>query len=432
MEHETKGIRYQSMHFKRVQGLMSTVNTDTLMRWHRAQSQKKAKGIDGMDKAQYDAQAEENIRKLVERMKKFQYVPQPVRRVYIPKANGKLRPLGIPAYEDRLVQGAMADALNNVYEPRFLDCSYGFRPNRSAHDVIAMINDTIMEKNVNYVLEADIKGFFDNVNHDWLMKFLAHDIDDKNFLRYVKRFLKAGVMEGTELTESDRGTPQGGQISPILANVYLHYVLDLWFMKAIKPRMRGEFYYFRFADDFIALFQYESDARRVMDVIRKRLQKFSLEVAEDKTRILPFGRNTGTKADFDFLGFTFYNTTKRFGGYRVGIRTSMKKLKAKRQAIKEWLRQRLHRPLDETMRLLNMKLRGHCNYYGVNGNYKKIAQFYQYARRTTHRMLDRRSQRGHMTSEKFKRTWKYYITPPRITKQIWNWFPKEGLKSCMP
>lgn len=215
--------------------------------------QEKARGVDGVDKAEYDLNAEENIRSLLGRMKKFQYKPQPVRRTYIPKANGKLKPLGIPAYEDRLVQGAMAGALNDVYEPRFMDCSFGFRPGRSAHDVVRYINDSIMHRKVNYVLEADIKGFFDNVDHEWLMKFLANDIQDKGFLRYVKRFLIAGVMEGTELRDSDRGTPQG-LISPILANVYLHYVLDWWYEHSVKPWLKGETYYVRYADDFLILF----------------------------------------------------------------------------------------------------------------------------------------------------------------------------------
>jgi group II intron reverse transcriptase/maturase len=192
-----------------------------------------------------------------------------------------------------------------------------------------------MTKKVNYILEADIIGFFDNVYHDWLMKFLAHDIQDKNFLRYIKRFLTAGIMEGTELKDSDKGTPQGGLISPVLANVYLHYVLDLWIEKAVKPHLDGESYYVRYADDFLMVFQYEKDANRVMTAMKERLRKFALEVAEDKTRILPFGRFRGTKEGFDFLGFTFYNAQTRLHKYRVGIQTNKKKLKAKKQAAKE-------------------------------------------------------------------------------------------------
>ena len=209
MATKAEGIREKSAKYPRVENLMHNVNEETLMSEHRKQNRKKAVGVDGVSKDQYDENAKENIRELVKRMKKFQYKPLPVKRVYIPKANGKKRPLGLPSYEDKLVQGVMADILNDVYEPRFLDCSYGFRENRNAHQVVRYINQTIMCRKVNYVLEADIKGFFDNVDHDWLMKFLEHDIADKNFLRYIKRFLIGGIMEGTELKESDRGTPQG-------------------------------------------------------------------------------------------------------------------------------------------------------------------------------------------------------------------------------
>ena len=249
MEQDAKGIRSQSARYPKVQNLMHNVNEETLLAKHVRQSKKKATGVDGIDKLEYDKNAEGNIADLVLRMKRFSYRPQPVRRTYIPKADGRLRPLGIPSYEDRLVQGVMADLLNEVYEVRFMDCSHGFRPERNAHDVVKYIYQTTMTRKVNYVLEADIKGFFDNVDHDWLMKFLANDIQDKNFLRYVKRFLIAGVMEGTETLDSEKGTPQGGQISPVLANVYLHYALDLWFEKVVKPKLSGEAYYVRFADD---------------------------------------------------------------------------------------------------------------------------------------------------------------------------------------
>jgi len=424
MEQDTKGIRQQSAAYAKVQNVMHNVNAETLMAQHRKQLKKKATGVDGVDKTAYDENAEENIKDLLGRMKQFSYKPLPVKRVYIPKPNGKQRPLGIPAYEDRLVQGAMADVLNEVYEARFLDCSYGFRPGRSAHDVVRYLNDRVMFGKVGYVLEADIKGFFDNVNHDMLMEFLERDIADKNFLRYIKRFLIAGIMEGTELKDSDRGTPQGGLISPVLANVYLHYVLDTWFENEIKPRTDGEAYYVRYADDFVILFQYESDAKRVMDVLKKRLGRFSLEVAEDKTRILPFGRYKGTKEDFDMLGFTFYNTKTREGKYRVGIRTSKKKLKAKRQAAKLWLRGRLTKPVSTTMEKIASILRGHNNYYGVNGNLKAIADFWRYMEWSTFRMLNRRSQKRSLRWEKFYRIWNFYIGKPHITVQIWGATPK--------
>ena len=423
METKAAGIREQSAKYSRVQNLMHKVNEETLMSEHQKQSRRKAVGIDGVSKDQYDENVEANIRELMQRMRKFQYRPQPVKRVYIPKSNGKQRPLGLPSYEDKLVQGVMAGILNEVYEVRFLDCSYGFRENRSAHDVVRFINQTIMRKKVNYVLEADIKGFFDNVDHEWLMKFLEHDIDDKNFLRYIKRFLISGVVEGTELKESDRGTPQGGLISPVLANVYLHYVLDLWFERGIKPKLKGEAYYVRYADDFLIMFQYENEAREVMQALKPRLGKFSLEVAEDKTRILPIGRYKGTKEDFDFLGFTFYNTTTRTGKYRIGLRTSKKKLKAKKQAAKAWLDTRLTKPLAETMKILAAALRGHCNYYGVNGNFHSIQKFWKYVKYSTYRMLNRRDQKGKFRYDKYLRVWNYYISEPHLTTDIWGWTP---------
>ena len=423
MEQELKEIRYQSRTYARLETLMNRVNETSIKAAHRRQMKNKAVGVDGVTKAEYDERLDENVADLITRMKRFSYKPQPVRRVYIPKANGKLRPLGIPAYEDRLVQSVMADLLNDIYEERFLDCSYGFRPNRNAHQVVRFINQTIMTKKVNYVLEADIKGFFDNVNHDWMMKFLEHDIADKNFLRYVKRFLIAGIMEGTERKESDKGTPQGGQISPVLANVYLHYALDLWYDKIIRTRCKGEVYYVRYADDFLMLFQYENEAREVMEALKPRLGKFGLEVAEDKTRILPIGRFKGTKDDFDFLGFTFFNTHTREGKYRLGVRTSKKKLKAKKQTVKKWLHENMHKPIANTMQTIEQALQGHFNYYGVNGNLAQIYKFWKYVKYTYYKVLNKRHQKRSMRYKTYLRIWNYYVTEPHLTKDIWNWKP---------
>ena len=426
MEKEAAGIRFQSEDDEpRMENLMHHVNEQTLMEEHRKQSRKKATGIDGVTKDEYDANVDGNLIDLVERMKSFSYRPLSVRRTYIPKANGKLRPLGIPAYEDKLVQGVMAKLLDEVYEVRFLDCSYGFRKGRSCHDVVRYINHTVMTKKVNYVLEADIKGFFDNVNHEWLMRFLNFDIADRRFLRYVKRFLIAGAMEDGAYLETDRGTPQGGLISPVLANVYLHYVLDTWFEYEIKPRLYGEAYYVRYADDFLIMFQNDRDAEAVMQVLSKRLGRFSLEVAMDKTRILPFGRYKGTKEDFDFLGFTFFNTAGRNGKYRIGVRTSKKKLKAKKQAAKAWLQKQLTKPVATTMKTLAAVVRGHCNYYGVSGNSIQIRKFYIYLKLETYKMLNRRDQKGKLRYSKFQRIWYFYIEPPRLKVNIWNgWQPK--------
>lgn len=419
METKTADVRKMSVRHEKVQNLMCLVNEQNLMLAHKTQPKGKAMGVDKVCKEAYDENATENITSLVKRLKQFSYRPLPVRRTYIPKANGKMRPLGIPSYEDRIVQSAMADLLNSVYEPRFLDCSYGFRPKRSAHDVVRQIDSEIGHKPVNWILEADIKSFFDNLDHEWLMKFLEHDIEDKNFLRYIRRFLTAGVMEGSELQPSDKGSVQGGLISPVCANVYLHYVLDLWFTKAIAPRLKGYSKYIRYADDFIILFQYKHDADRVFEVLGKRLGKFGLEVAEDKTRIIPFGKYYGTKESFDFLGFTFLNAKSRKGCYRVAIITSKKKLKAKRLAVKQWLRQRMTMNAKETLIILNRKLIGHYNYYGISGNIEKLNSFYFYVCKATFKMFNRRSQRKSVNWEKFLLLWRKFITKPHITCNIW-------------
>lgn len=421
---ELKGIRYQSKTYERLWSLMNRVNETSIKQAHKEQLQNKAVGIDGITKAEYDKTLDENVAGLVVRMKKFIYKPQAVRRVYIPKSNGKMRPLGIPAYEDRLVQRVMAEILNEVYEERFLDCSYGFREKKNVHQVIRKINQSIMTKKVNYVLEVDIKGFFDNVNHDWLMKFLEHDIADKNFLRYVKRFLKAGVMERNERQDSDKGTPQGGQISPILANVYLHYVLDMWYEKILRKKCKGEIYYVRYADDFLMLFQYEEEAQAVKEALKERLAKFELEVAEEKTRIIPMGRFKGNKEDFDFLGFTFFNTKTRTGKYRLGVRTSKKKLKAKKETVKRWLHERMHKPIADTMKRIQQALQGHFNYYGVSGNLAQISKFWKYVKYGYFKVLNKRHQKRSMKYADYIRIWNYYVSKPHLTKDIWKWEPK--------
>jgi len=424
VEHELKEIRYQSRTYAKLETLMNRVNEGSIKEEHRKQIQRKAVGIDGVSKAEYGEKLEENIADLIARMKRFSYKPQPVRRAYIPKVDGKMRPLGIPAYEDRLVQSVMAGVLSDIYEERFLDCSYGFRPGRSAHQAVREINQTIMTRKVNYVLEADIKGFFDNVDHEWLMKFLENDIADKNFLRYVKRFLIAGVMEGTERKESDKGTPQGGQISPVLANVYLHYVLDLWFEKVVRKQCKGEVYYIRYADDFLLIFQYENEAHEVMSTLKARLGRFGLEVAEEKTRIIPIGRFKGTKEDFDFLGFTFFNTRTRTGKYRLGVRTSKKKLKAKKMIVKAWLHDSMHKPISETMKLIQLSLQGHFNYYGVSGNLVQLYKFWKYVKYEYYRVLNKRHQKRSIKYLDYLRIWKYYVKVPHLTTDIWNWQPK--------
>lgn len=248
MENERKGIKYQIEKGYKPISLIHLVNKETLKEQHKRQQNNKASGIDKITKEEYNKDLDNNLEQLIDRMKKFSYKPLPVRRTYIPKGNGKLRPLGIPAYEDKLVQGVMAEILNEIYECKFLESSYGFRKIRNCHQAIKVIDNTIMKKKINYILECDIKGFFDNVDHKWLMKFLENDIKDRNFLRYINRFLISGYMQEMKYYETDKGTPQGGLISPVLANVYLHYVLDIWFEYKIKPLLNGEAYLVRYAD----------------------------------------------------------------------------------------------------------------------------------------------------------------------------------------
>ena len=421
MENERKDIKYYAQRNIKVENLIHFVNKETLKEQHKKQQRNKASGIDKMTKDEYGINLEENIENLIERMKKFSYKPLPVRRTYIPKANGKLRPLGIPAYEDKLVQGVMADILNEIYECKFLECSYGFRPNRSCHQAIREINQRIMINKVNYILDCDIKGFFDNVNHKWLMKFLAHDINDKAFLRYINRFLISGYMENMKYYETDKGTPQGGLISPILANVYLHYVLDLFFEKYIKPKLKGEAYLVRYADDFIIMFQYENEAKQVYQLLIKRLAKFGLEMEQEKTRILPFGRFKGTKETFDFLGFMHYNGITRNGKYTVSHKMSKKKRKLKQHAITKWIKEHRAVKFIETIKLLNKKLIGLYAYYGINGMLSELYKIYYHTLYAFRSSIFRRSQRRlsiKIFNEILKRV---PIAESKIYKDIWCW-----------
>ena len=421
MESERKVIEYHSKQGKKLENLMHYINRETLLKQHNKQAKGKATGVDNITKEEYSNNIEIRIENLLTRMKKMSYKPQPVKRTYIPKLNGKMRPLGIPAYEDKLVQGCMADILNEIYECKFLDCSYGFRSNRNCHQVIREINQEIMYKGGDYILDCDIKGFFDNVNQEWLMKFLEHDIKDEVFLRYIRRFLISGYMENMKYYESDKGTPQGGLISPILANVYLHYVLDMWFEKVIKPKLRGRARLIRYCDDFIIMFQFEDDAKRVYEVLPQRLGKFGLEIEPNKTRILPFGRFKGTKDTFDFLGFTHYNSKTRTGKDTVGHKISKKKKKSKFQAITKWLKENRHIGITNLIEGLNRKLVGTYAYYGINGMLGELYKLYYHARYEVLNVVNRRSQRKIKYSKYLIILERVPIAKPRIYKDIWCW-----------
>jgi group II intron reverse transcriptase/maturase len=387
--------------YGRVQSLMKYVNKETLKEAYKKQPKGKAVGVDGVTKEIYGEQLESNLDSLLSEMKKFAYKPYPVRRAYIPKEDGRLRGLGIPSFEDKVVQGVFKEILEAIYEPKFKEFSYGFRPNRSCHDAIQKVNKHIMADKINYVVDVDIKGFFDNIDHDWMMKFLEHDVADKNFLRYIKRFLIGGVMIDGQRQETESGAVQGGLISPVLANVYLHYTLDTWFDYVKRREFEGEMYMVRYADDFVCLFQYENEASRFYKMLGERLGKFGLEIAEEKSKIMPFGRYKGTKESFDFLGFTHYNATSHWGKYCVLHRTSKKKLKQKRQEIKKWLWENMHRSIPETIEALNVKLNGHYRYYGIYGNYIGLQKYFRYVKVQLWQSKRRRDQSYWLTWKKY-------------------------------
>ena len=396
---------------------MQYINEGTLLVQHKIQPSGKAVGIDKVTKEMYQENLCENLKKLIEDMKKFSYRPLPVERKYIPKGEGKFRPLGIPSYEDKIVQGAFRDILDIIYEPKFYDFSYGFRKGKDCHQAILQVNHHIMFNKINYVVDADIKGFFDNLSHEWLIKFLENDIADKHFIRYIKRFLIGGVMEDGKKLETDRGTPQGGLISPVLANVYLHYALDNWFDYLKRSnKFKGEAYLVRYADDFVVLFQYENEANKFYNTLKKRLAKFNLELEENKSRIIPFGRYKGTKETFDFLGFTHINGKTRNNKYKLIHHTSKKKLKQKKQNVKAWLKENMHNSIKEIVPKLNIKLEGHYRYYGIFDNFKALVSFTKYVVEALYRTLRRRGQRrGWLTRAKLRETLKSLnFTRPKL------------------
>ncbi len=417
MEQAKIEINSQREKFGKVNSLMQYINVETLRVEHNKQPKGKAYGVDEVTREKYGERLEDNLKLLIESMKKFSYRPCPVKRVYIPKGNGKMRPLGIPTYEDKVVQGAFRQILNFIYEPIFCEFSYGFREGKDSHQAILEINHHIMFNKVNYVVDADIKGFFDNLNHEWLIRFLEHEIADKNFIRYIKRFLIGGIMEDGKKLENDKGTPQGGLISPVLANVYLHYVLDTWFLWLKKQNIiLGESYLVRYADDFVVLFQYEEQAKKFYSMLKERMTKFGLELEENKSRILPMGRFKGTKESFDFLGFTHINGKTKNGKYKLIHHTSKRKLKQKKASVKKWIKENMHSSIKEIVPKLNIKLEGHYRYYGIFDNFNALQSFTRFVVEALYRALRRRGQRvSWLTRIKLQQTLKSLnFTRPKL------------------
>lgn len=382
--------------------LAHLLNERYLADCYHALGRDRASGVDGVTWKDYGKQLDENLAGLVARMKAKQYKPQPSRRVYIPKDEHTQRPLGILALEDKIVQKGTTKILEAIYEADFLDCSHGFRPERGCHTALPTVDKLIMTRPINHVVEADIRQFFDRVAHRRLIRYLQRRINDPNFLLLIWRFLKAGYLEAGQVYETEEGTPQGGNLSPVLSNIFLHNVLDEWFEREFKPTVEGECYLVRYADDFVCLVQYQQEAERARQALEERFTSCELELHPEKTRVISFGRfewenarRVGRRQNtFDFLGFTHFCDRSRKGKFIVGRKTSRKKFRKKCVELNNWLRAiRSTKPAKEWWGKLRQKLTGHYRYYGISGNIRSLKRYYAATIRMVRKWLNRRSQR---------------------------------------
>ena len=414
----------------RFESLAHLLNEGFLEQCYRGLGRNKAAGVDGVSWQEYGEKLDENLKGLVVRLKAKQYRPLPARRVYIPKDEHSERPLGIPVQEDKVVGKGISRILEAIYEQDFLECSHGFRPKRGCHTALKAVDRILLSKPINHVIEADIKGFFDTVSHTWMMEFLGQRIGDPSLLRIIGRFLIAGYKDSGLLVESVKGTPQGGTLSPMLANVFLHYVLDEWFEKEIKPQVEGQCHLVRYCDDFIILVQYQEEAYRILELLRKRFAQYELQLHPEKTRVMSFGKYEAGNAQkqsrrantFDFLGLTHHCTKSRHGGFLVGRRTAVKKFRKKVKEMAQWFKvQRNKLKLSELWKLLSSKLRGHYQYYGVSGNYRGVYRYYWCTIKVAFKWLNRRSQRRSFNREQFASYLKRYPLPkPHIVHRLYG------------
>jgi len=390
----------------------------------------KAVGIDSISWQEYGANLDSNLAQLVSRLKRKKYKPLPARRVYIPKNEKETRPLGIPALENKIVERGITWILESIYEQDFLDCSYGFRPKRNCHQALKQLDALIMFQPVNHIVEADIKGFFDTVDHDKLMEFIRIRISDTALLNLIGKFLKAGYIDDGQLVKSDKGTPQGSILSPMLANIFLHYVLDEWFETTVKSHARGFCELVRYADDFVCVVRYADDAERIEQAVKNRFSKFGLEIHPTKSRKITFGHFERENAEkqnrkpntFDFLGFTHYCDVSRKDNFKVGRKTSRKKFSAKCKDMNNWLRAIRNRfKTKDWWKILAAKLRGHFQYYGISENYLSIMKFYKLTVRMVRKWLNRRSQKRKMSWDKFTAYLEHYPLPkPKIVHRFYD------------
>lgn len=412
---------------ERFHSLAHLIDVPALMRAYHRQRASAAVGVDGMTKEQYGQDLWGNLEDLHARLKAKTYRHQPIRRVHIPKGQGKTRPIGISAFEDKVVQDAVREVLEVIYEQDFLACSYGFRPARSAHDAVRALTQSVYQGEVSWILEADIEAFFDSLDRTELKKMLEIRVADGSLLRLIGKCLHVGVLEGESWSEPDRGTVQGSVLSPLLGNVYLHYALDLWFETQVKPRLRGQARLIRYCDDFIIGFAQQDDAQRVQAVLGKRIARFGLTLHPEKTRLLPFGRPSHRQqsgkgpATFDFLGFTFYWTRSRRGRWRLGCKTRRRSLTKAKMAISDWCRRHRHLSIKDQHAALCRRLQGHFNYFGVNGNSKRLQQLVGAAKDLWFKWLRRRGQRRPLTWKRYQELLRGWPLPrPRVTVHIWG------------
>lgn len=383
----------------RFRNLIGELTVSHLYNCWESINKKASVGVDKVSAEMYEEDLIGNIQELVKQNKEKRYKARLVLRKYIPKGSNKLRPLGITATADKLLQLGAAKILEAIYEQDFYSCSYGYRPNTDAHKAIKSLSEALIKKRYHTIVEADIKGYFNNIDHDLLIEMLAKRIDDKAFLNLIRKWLKAGVLDNGIVTKPTSGTPQGGVISPILANIYLHHVLDDWFKETVQKHCHGDSYLCRYADDFVCAFKDRKDATRYYQVLKKRLHRFKLEVAEDKTNILRFShRKPQSNVSFTFLGFEFHWGISRKNGNRqrysiLKRRTSPKKQRASQANFKEWLKKYSCLPKEILFARLNRKLRGYYQYYGIRGNYKSLKAFVYQITITLKKWLNRRSQR---------------------------------------